>query len=678
MNTRKVEKMIRSFVTAYFFVQFLFLLLFSEASLIEKPIHSVERIGFIIVMTLMMTVALLLWYQRRAYDQTKWLVCMLFLYVLGIACKTSYPSVLFGTFLMVLPLAIFSWHQWKHSYVLVAMSTWLMLVVMKYLLFLQDVDIANRFTKGSFQFSWGIFAISLVVAAGLYFVGIYLPTQKRRWLFGSVLGLAIAWHVIVVAGAMYFKTYTFSTNTYDMGIFSQMFYSMSQGLGPITTLERDRVLSHFAVHFSPIVYLLLPVYWLFGSAESIQVMQIVIVLSGVIPVYLIGKKQGYDRYLIYLFMIMYVLSPALIGGSMFDFHENCFLAPLILWLLYFAMGNQLAGMGVMTVLILLIKEDAFIYLLLIGIYILVGNPFSYKRSRKKVMFILLVMIPLIYFLMVSHFLNNYGEGVMSNRFASLNSYSTLGLLGVVVTVFQNSTFLIINSLTLEKMIYAGYILGSLTLMPLLQKKASVYILVIPFLIINIFSDYYYQHHIGFQYQYGTFVLLFFIMMQAKWKQKTYYLLCLLAIAFSVATVSSTAFSLKYATYYRKPLSDVEITRAVLEQIPTEASVLATRNLTTFLARRPKIYSYLYHHQQQFDPEIDVVVVDLHVIVPEKRWILEQYTQNGYYLLEKVGENILIYERVDKKGGNDGKIDYYRSNLRCRSDKRTKPCSTVYD
>lgn len=41
-------------------------------------------------------------------------------------------------------------------------------------------------------------------------------------------------------------------STYDFGIFSQMYYYMDQTLAPMTTCERDGLLSHFAVHLSPI------------------------------------------------------------------------------------------------------------------------------------------------------------------------------------------------------------------------------------------------------------------------------------------------------------------------------------------------------------------------------------------------------------------------------------------
>ena len=57
-------------------------------------------------------------------------------------------------------------------------------------------------------------------------------------------------------------------SAYDFGIFSQMYYYMDKGLSPLTTCERDGLLSHFAVHLSPVFYLLLPFYKLVPGAPA--------------------------------------------------------------------------------------------------------------------------------------------------------------------------------------------------------------------------------------------------------------------------------------------------------------------------------------------------------------------------------------------------------------------------
>lgn len=69
--------------------------------------------------------------------------------------------------------------------------------------------------------------------------------------------------LVFTALAMSLRYYKLCTPAFDFGIFTQMFENMKDGLGPVTTVERNYELSHFAVHFSPAYYLMLPFYMLF-------------------------------------------------------------------------------------------------------------------------------------------------------------------------------------------------------------------------------------------------------------------------------------------------------------------------------------------------------------------------------------------------------------------------------
>ena len=69
-----------------------------------------------------------------------------------------------------------------------------------------------------------------------------------------------------------------------------MFERMNTDWTPITTLERDRVLSHFAVHVSPIFYVMLPFYKLFPYVETLDILQVLVAFSAIIPLKLLLPK----------------------------------------------------------------------------------------------------------------------------------------------------------------------------------------------------------------------------------------------------------------------------------------------------------------------------------------------------------------------------------------------------
>ena len=86
----------------------------------------------------------------------------------------------------------------------------------------------------------------------------------EQWLTGKRLLI-----ILTIAAAVWFSFTAVMTvlryrlnyaPAYDFGIFSQMYYYMDKCLSPLTTCERDGLLSHFAVHLSPVFYVLLPFY----------------------------------------------------------------------------------------------------------------------------------------------------------------------------------------------------------------------------------------------------------------------------------------------------------------------------------------------------------------------------------------------------------------------------------
>lgn len=116
-----------------------------------------------------------------------------------------------------------------------------------------------------------------------------LPQQRRLFfILAIVFGAAQAMFIALYTCARY-NNYT--SPNYDFGIFCNMFSSMVRDFTQTVSCERDAIIQHFAVHFSPIYYLMLPFYFVFRSPLTLQILQAVIVGSGVIPLYLIARRR---------------------------------------------------------------------------------------------------------------------------------------------------------------------------------------------------------------------------------------------------------------------------------------------------------------------------------------------------------------------------------------------------
>lgn len=419
------------------------------------------------------------------------------------------------------------------------------------------------------------FYLSLGIFAGLMLVLWYLFREDKLWLkklslskrsvivIVSVLGAAFALFVGITTAFRYFS---YRSPNYDFGIFSQMFYSMRETGLPIVSSERDRILSHFAVHVSPIFYLLLPGFIIFPTPAYLEIAQALLLASGLIPLYLICREKKLGSWATVVISFCYIAYPALAGGCYYDLHENKFLTPLILWLLYFIEKDKTLWICIFSVLTLLVKEDAAVYVACIALYIFFG-----KKKYLKGAGIFLGSV--LYFGGVVYWLSHYGDGVMTYRYNNFISDPEAGLLGVIKTILVNPVYLFQECFTVEKLQFVLLMLLPLGFLPLLNKKYSQFLLLIPMILINLMSDYPYQHSVDFQYTYGVTALLFYLAVinlseyKGGYKHSLMALMTAAAMVFSVAELPRRA---KYAESYFSNREIIETFNTALSKIPEDA------------------------------------------------------------------------------------------------------------
>ncbi len=258
-----------------------------------------------------------------------------------------------------------------------------------------------------------ILLLSCLWAILLYYYNVrgWLRFKKRFTKKKGVLLIATAALIffVVVGGSGLLRYLSFRCPNYDFGIFSHMFYNMKNSFQPLTTCERDGTLSHFAVHLSPILYVLLPVYFVFSSPITLQLAQAAILASAVIPLALLCRKFGLSYTRTAVMALILLCYPAVACGTNYDFHENCFLLPLLLWLFYAYETRRLWMMALFAALVLMVKEDAAIYIAFFALYVFLNGKRYLQGS-------LLFVGAGAYFLCAVLFLTVRGEGVMMGRY----------------------------------------------------------------------------------------------------------------------------------------------------------------------------------------------------------------------------------------------------------------------
>ncbi len=483
----------------------------------------------------------------------------------------------------------------------------------------------------------------------------YLERYKKLLTYGvfSIVTL----YVVYLSIVFIYKVKTFDGSTFDIGLFSQMFHRMSTDLSAITTLERDRVLSHFAVHISPIFYLMLPFYKLFPHVETLEVLQIWVVFSAVIPLRLLLSKLNLSKLANILTILWFVLLPVLTTAGGYHLHENCFLVPLIFWVFYFIVNEKKWGILVSTILLLLVKEDAFIYVISIGMYFLSQKRFNLTSKTKQWLILTEFLLPLLYFTLALLILSTFGEGGMVSRFDAFLLKDENGILAVFKNLVLHPSFAISHLFMAKKLGYLFLMLAPMCFLPLLQRNWSTYFLALPLVVINLLPDWPYQYDIGFQYSYGSGALLFIMALLAledlklhkHINEKMVISFIFVGIIFSGTILHRLTQSWSFNIgYYQQNKEKFEAIKYGLEILPEDASIVAEGGYTPALRKHQALYDIFYHNQRKADPSIDYIVIPREQKGKNDVYdsVIASYATLGYKESKYATKELFILERPE--------------------------------
>lgn len=458
------------------------------------------------------------------------------------------------------------------------------------------------------------------------------------------------------------RVYTFSSPTYDFGIFAQMFYNMKESGLPMTTVERDGLLSHFDVHVSPIYYLMLPFYWLCPTPATLQVLQAAVITSSVIPMWLIGKHHGLNGLQRTLLCALLLLFPAFSGGTSYDIHENCFLTPLILWTLYGIDRKNIFITFPAALLTLMVKEDSAVYVAVIAIYLIVKTLLHYKKDSWKELLTggVLLIVALQWFFAATGYLAENGDGVMTYRYDNFIYDGSSSLMTVIKAVLLNPMKAVYECVDEEKLPFIAQTLLPLLGLPLLTRRFERYLLLIPYVLLNLMSDYQYQHDIFFQYTFGsTAFLLYLAAINLAEIKVDLYRVAALGTAAIVSLSAFCAVIVPTATYY--PQTTMEYKeyyagiREALSKVPDDASVSATTFYAPYLSQREVLYDIRYASREHV-LETEYVVLKLKSSGDYKKYatagqdngfdnLVKLLERNGYEEYYTHGTILVIYRKA---------------------------------
>ena len=194
------------------------------------------------------------------------------------------------------------------------------------------------------------------------------------------------------------------------------------------------------------------------------------------------------------------------------------------------------------------------------------------------------------------------------------------MFGVLITVFRNPAYFISECFQNDKRQFIIQLFMPVLFIPFMTKKPSRFVLLGPVVLINLMSDYGYQHDMGYQYVFGTaaFVIYLTVMNSADMEKAARGKILVAAAASSVMMFFTMYYGrLDTVKSYKDNMTEHNAIAGAIELVPDDASVAASTFLVANLSQRYEVY----------EPETTKNTADYYVL--DLRYPTEQYSVEDY-------------------------------------------------
>jgi uncharacterized membrane protein len=424
-------------------------------------------------------------------------------------------------------------------------------------------------------------------------------------------------------------------------------------------------------HAAYLSYVIAPIYGIRQSAETLLILQSVLIGGAAIPLYLVAR-QYLGPWLSCLVGILYIFYPAVHGSNLYDFHYPP-LAPFFLWFtLFFVLRRRTVASVIFAILSLSVREDVSLGLTILGLFLVFTN----RRARAGVWLAAAGVVYFIAMKLVIMPIQRGGQEAFLHQYAGLVGEGTRGFSGVMKSVLANPPFTLGVVLDKDKLIYLLEIFLPLAFFPL-RRPIGLLCCVPGFLFTLLSTGYRPLYQISFQYTaHWTSYLFIALIANLAWSGRESARRGSVGRAWRRAWIAAmvlgtlvTSYQLGgliqhnatrggFGTYHFGTTSeDLERRRTLREllvMVPPEAKIVASENIVPQVSNRAFAYTlrmgiadadYLLFN---VPPGGDERARVMEVLPPGTFGVI---AERGQYVLAKRGHPTDLNEGVLKRMGN---------------------------
>ncbi len=285
---------------------------------------------------------------------------------------------------------------------------------------------------------------------------------------------------------------------YDLGLFDQIIYNIAHCRFFESSIKGFNYLGD---HFSPILLIFAPLYWIREDVRMLLIFQTVIISFAAYYAGLMSYHLTKDIKLSAAFGLAILGNANVLLITLFDFHPEIISIPLFTYIVYqFTLRNHIK-IFIASIFALTIKEDVGITVTLMGIV------FTIISKEKR--YLILSLIGFVYFLLaIKVFIPHFRPETYKGDYLYIERYSYLGhnMKEVILSIFSNPFYPVVKMYkwaklkVLLRLFYPTLFLSFLSPVFL--------IIILPIMYINWIANY--QPQFALKYQYLNIVVPFII------------------------------------------------------------------------------------------------------------------------------------------------------------------------
>jgi len=306
------------------------------------------------------------------------------------------------------------------------------------------------------------FAI-ITLASWLVGAGVWATARRLTWripsraadlsFYGALAVFVMAFAVLAVL-----RHQALNSHSYDLAIYDQVVWNLSQGRWFETSLEYY-FYNFLGDHLSLALAFLAPLYWVYPDPDLLVVLQpLALGLAG-IPVYWWAREKLGSGPALTLALAYLLFTPTVYVIAI-DFHDIVLAAPLLSFAAYFMLKDNVRRFALFAFPALLVKEDVGLVVAALGVYWLVARRRWSLGAGTVTLGLAWVIIATK--LVIPSF-NPEGQYYYLGRYASLGSSPE----EILLSFFLKPGQTLAQVVTPEKVRYVLHLLVPLGFLPLL-------------------------------------------------------------------------------------------------------------------------------------------------------------------------------------------------------------------